>query len=552
MLKINLIMTELKPKIFLCLSIALGLGQATHAQNDTLKKPVIEVTSSFKPSLKEVSKIDFFASAAPYDSVLPQLKYNIPPQNLFFSFKPTSAKPLALEQDSLLPLGAKGKLKLGIGNYSTPYISGAYSFGNAQTALLNVYGDYISSKGKMEYQDYYELNLKALGSVFTSGHEIYGGIGFYQHQYFDYGYEKNFLFPFTKDQLRKKYRDFSVSAGVRNSERNDLGIFYNPSVSFHSFTREDQINENTFEFEAPVYKTISDEFKAGLTLSGSLNNYKISNSSVQFSNRLFQISPEISYTSAAFSISGGVVPTWYNDGFELLPNVYAELKMPDGSFGINGGWIGRYIKNNARTLSEKNPFIKDPTTFDYTKEISYFGGIKAELGAHLIVNGRVSFIHYRDMPLFLDDNANKKGFIVAMESRLNNFQIHGDINFVKEDKLSLTAGVDVNTFSGLIDNNQPWGLYPVEIRSALRWHIINPVVLKANLYSFTGGRALDRNGVEISRNGGTDISVGGELIINKKFSAWLDFNNLLNKNYERWNNYPVYGFQVMGGVIIHF
>ena len=52
--------------------------------------------------------------------------------------------------------------------------------------------------------------------------------------------------------------------------------------------------------------------------------------------------------------------------------------------------------------------------------------------------------------------------------------------------------------------------------------------------------------------GGTDISAGAEFKINKQFSAWLDFDNILNSKYERWNNYPVYGLQVIGGILIHF
>ena len=52
--------------------------------------------------------------------------------------------------------------------------------------------------------------------------------------------------------------------------------------------------------------------------------------------------------------------------------------------------------------------------------------------------------------------------------------------------------------------------------------------------------------------GSTDISAGAEFKINSKFSAWLDLNNILNNKYQRWNNYPVYGLNVIGGVIVHF
>ena len=47
------------------------------------------------------------------------------------------------------------------------------------------------------------------------------------------------------------------------------------------------------------------------------------------------------------------------------------------------------------------------------------------------------------------------------------------------------------------------------------------------------------DGSQKNLKGGTDISAGAEFKINKQFSAWLDFDNILNSKYERWNNYPV-------------
>jgi len=70
--------------------------------------------------------------------------------------------------------------------------------------------------------------------------------------------------------------------------------------------------------------------------------------------------------------------------------------------------------------------------------------------------------------------------------------------------------------------------------------------------AFSGAKALLSNGSQRNLKGGTDISAGAEFKINKKFSAWLDLDNILNSKYERWNNYPVYGLQVIGGVLIHF
>ena len=51
----------------------------------------------------------------------------------------------------------------------------------AKKHCLNLYADYISSKGKIQYQDYTQMNLKATGSYFTAKNEAYGSVTFSQH-----------------------------------------------------------------------------------------------------------------------------------------------------------------------------------------------------------------------------------------------------------------------------------------------------------------------------------------------------------------------------------
>jgi len=46
--------------------------------------------------------------------------------------------------------------------------------------------------------------------------------------------------------------------------------------------------------------------------------------------------------------------------------------------------------------------------------------------------------------------------------------------------------------------------------------------------------------------------LGAAYKINKQFSAWLDANNVFNDKYQRWHGYPVYGFNVMAGILIRF
>ena len=40
--------------------------------------------------------------------------------------------------------------------------------------------------------------------------------------------------------------------------------------------------------------------------------------------------------------------------------------------------------------------------------------------------------------------------------------------------------------------------------------------------------------------------------VTKNINLWTQFNNVFNKEYQRWNQYPVYGFNFVGGVVFSF
>jgi hypothetical protein len=65
----------------------------------------IDINSSYKPVLRNAVKINLAGSQLPADTSRPSLNYKIPAQNLFYSYRPISLKPLALEQDTNLYLG---------------------------------------------------------------------------------------------------------------------------------------------------------------------------------------------------------------------------------------------------------------------------------------------------------------------------------------------------------------------------------------------------------------------------------------------------------------
>lgn len=517
---------------------------------DTTHRQTIEITSSYKPHLRNAVKIDFTATPPNADTSRPRLAYSIPAQNLFFSYQPILLKPLPLAIDTAVMLGTRNYVKAGFGNFTTPYFEGALGFGDPGKGLVKVYGDYISSRGKIKNQDFSEIHASADGSLFTGKHELYGSFGIESREYYQYGYD-HALIDYPKADIRRSYRDMSLTTGFRNKDINSTGINYDPHIELHAFTRENVVDESTLMVNLPAEKTIGDHVKVKVALAANINGYKVNSASLKVDNSLLQIAPALEYNSELFNIHAGITPSWNNGESAVLPNLFAEVKLQENIFTIQGGWIGRYIANSFRTLSKQNPYMADPVFLNNTKEMQYFGGIKASIGGHFNFNAKAAFIQYTDMPLFANDLANEKQFLLLNESRLNNFQIHGDMNYINQDKFSVTAGLDLNTYGGLKDNTNAWGLYPLKVNGSIRWNAFKQLLVKGDLIAFSGAKARSISGTH-NMKGGTDLSIGAEFKINNMFSAWVDFDNIMNSKYEWWNNYPVYGVQVIGGIIVRF
>ena len=91
--KLKMIHTGHKKTIILVITLLCFLGSETYAQNDTTRRQTIEITSSYKPVLRNSVKINLYASPIAADTSRPRMAYNIPAQNLFFAYQPVSLKP---------------------------------------------------------------------------------------------------------------------------------------------------------------------------------------------------------------------------------------------------------------------------------------------------------------------------------------------------------------------------------------------------------------------------------------------------------------------------
>lgn len=526
-------------------------AQQKTTSDTTLPTKTVVVTSEFSPTLKPTSKVNFNGATPLPDSVRPVLNYDIPVQNLSFAYKSPALKAMAANIDSAVHWNNTNFLKLGYGNYSTPYVQAGLSFGDGTTSVVNVNGKFVSSNGSLDYQDYSKLHLEGIG-IFSSKdnkNEWNANVAFDKNTQYLYGFQPDSL-KFSKDELRQNFTGFGAKLGVRNKVENAFGVDYNPSVGFDIFGDDNSGKENTFMFDAPVSKSITDKLDFNVALSGSFSRFKADTTNIN--NSLFLVSPSVTFKTTTANIVAGITPSWNNSSFALLPNFTADVKLSEEKFILQAGWIGYYNKNTYHTLSDFNPFIQQPNALVNSLVKEFYGGFKGSAGDHFTYNARVSVMKIDEQPLFVNDTITGNSFQVVYEPSLNNVRAHGEIGYTSGEQFSMLAGITFNKYSNLEVYEDAFGLLPMEFNGAVRYKALKDLLLKADFYFWDGSPYQTKSIKSGKLDPAFDLNLGAEFAFLPQWKAWMQFNNVFNNKYERWKQYPVLGFNMLIGVVYSF
>lgn len=513
---------------------------------DTLKPSVVTITSSYKPTLRSAAKINFTASPTVIDTNRFTLNYSIPAQNLFFSYQPVPIKPLALVNDSVLLWINNNYVKLGYGNFSTPYFDAAFSFGHPNKTLFNVQANYVQSKADIPFVEFTKANVNAQAQVNGITNESILGIHYNLSHQFRYGISGGI---FTPDLLSNNFNTIGVFGSLKSKLANEKGITYNPTLKASLFFDNKRGSEINAFINAPIQKQLNDNLAIQLGVMADIASFS-NTTSKTLSTTIIGVQPGVSFTNSNFNIKAGLYPSWSNGNFGLLPNIHAETNLLSDKFKFFAGWLASYSKNSYQNLASINPFIVQPSLLENTKLNEQFVGFKGSLDKHISFKAQIGLQNFTNMALFINDSTNFKSqdFLVVYEPSLSALNIKGEINYTVQDKLSVAASIKITQFTQQEKYAQAFGFVPLEITGMARYKLFKDLQLKADVFFF-GGSPFRTKTLQAERLGAAfDVNVGGEFAVLNKLNVWLQVNNLLNSKYQRWNQYDVLGLNLVGGV----
>jgi hypothetical protein len=533
---------------FLFIGILL-VGYSASAQDTTGKK--VRITSTFKPVLKEAAKINFNAAPPTTDTSRPRLQYNIPNQNLNFAFQPGTLKPLALMIDTGGRWDNDNYIKVGFGNFATPYAKVGLSVGDGKTAGINVYGSHVSSKGKLKYQEFGQTKVD-LNAFLQSGNNLewdarFGGS---MDKYNKYGFEpKTLVFP--EDSITMKYQTWGGRLSFHNLSRGELGLSYAPELKIDVFSDQLNTTESNTYINLPIRKDIGKTFAADLAITGNLTSYK-PHQKTAIANNYFALAPSFIWKTSSVYLQAGIKPSFDDSGSRIFPNVIAEFSSTDKRFSFQLGWTG-YLRNSGyQYLAGMNPYIWAPNNIYTTRIEERYAGFKGSAGDHFTYSAKAGYNSWVNQPLFTNDSsAGGKSFLVINEPQVKVVNFSGEIGYTIGEKFSLISNLQFNQYNPLV-NEKAWGLLPLEFKTNMRLQVLKDLYVTGDLYAFDGPWYKSKSDGKGHLPGAMDLSAGLEFKIVDNIKFWAQFNNIFNKTYQRWNQYPVYGFNMLGGVVFSF
>ena len=549
-------MSNMKNNSIKILAILVGVlfFTSAFAQKDTIGKGAVDIISAFRPQLKEAAKISFSASPLQTTTAKATLQYQIPNQQLLLSYQAKAIQPLAYQTDSLLHFKSSNYIKLGYGNYRSPYLQLSFSAGDANRAAIQLQAEHQSAESDLPYQKYSKQVLGLRGFAKTTNNQrLDAGISFETDKRYKYGYLPSTL-TLPLDSILQQFTSIDANISLQNIAKRTTGINYAPIIKIGSFSDKKNNNELRFQLAVPLEKNISANWSAKLNTILDLGHYapKIGTSS---SNSVLGIYPTLVYEKSNWKLNVGAGAVSSNSEFSLLPAITFQLQPVSSTFYFEVGWVGSVEKVTYKSLALINPFIWAPANFKNRVFTNRYLAVKSNLTDHLYFNVQAGFNSIANQSLFLNDTvatSDGKSFIVLYESKMKEFALLAELLYKKGEDFTWKNSLRISQYTGLTSQKKAWGLIPLEFNSSLRALVIKKGYLTANLNAFSGINYLATGGKDKKQAAAIDLGLCAEYELDQHWKVWANFGNLFNKNYQRWNQYPVYGFNFQGGIVFSF
>lgn len=518
------------------------------AQIDRNRKEEINITSAFKPSIVKSGKLEFRADPPVKDTSAYSFKYAKTPFKFTTSVGPIEVKPMAFQTDTIDNRynGESYFAKLGYGSLQNPFAQLSYNSKSA-TGQFSMHLDHSSAKGELPDQQYLKSSLISKYDYFINKNQVaefHAGYDF--NAYKLYGFDHSII-SLPPDQVNQNYHHAYGGIAYQHIAGSDGQILFTPTFRYDYIRTNRLISENQIVLRAPISFKIS----SGLYLKTALELLTVQlndNANKIDLQPLLQLPVGLNYDFNEVSLSGAVRPVLKNGKFSVLPEFMVSYALPETGAKVKAGVHNSLNINSLNKLLQVNPFMRAIDTLTVFQEQQYFVGFDLHTAKGLQLSLKTGFSQFKNQILYYNDGVAGNELQPQNESSLASLMLEANLSYIFTNKFKFSSDLIGYSFQKQLDYDEAYGLLPLELKFRLDWEPIERLKTRFSTVLWSGTMSKTSANTDVKLPDGADISFGVEYNLNKKWAIWIDLNNIANTRYQRWNQYPSFGFNFMGGV----
>lgn len=545
-------------------AVMLLISPALMAQ-DTLRTDVIDVVKNYNATLNDAIKIKVLPNPEIPEFKAPNLKYTLPAAQLALTPTFTVAKPLFMGS-SALPKLKNNYTKIGFGNYASPIFEFYMNSLRSRSYHANIFYKHYSAKGDKDFNRFSDNNLGGDFKRFYKKSTL-SLTGNYQRNAFRaFGLPDSITDPgsfLQIDPAKRILNTINLEGRVNNKQQDSSSFRYDLGLNYYLFQATKyaiDTKEHDIIFDGAFTKLI-----AGVHLVELYTALNVVSAETPYNRTYFHFNPDYHLSPyKGLHLKVGFNSTYFKDdqsnsNFNFFPVADARYEVIPQKAIAFAGIDGGVIKNTNRTVLNENRFAFPNGQFNNSiKKFEFYAGIKGNFSAKTGYLFSYGYRQMKDMIFFVNDYAYSRGAdFTAMNDNARVTTIKGELNFQYSERMRLAAVAHVYAYK--MDSLDKASQLPTtDLRLNATYNIGDKFLLKADVffmnprYSYVIDPISNPAGSYTKMKSLLDMNLGIDYRYNKTVSLFLNFNNLTANRYQRWYNYPVYGFNLHGGLNITF
>jgi hypothetical protein len=451
-----------------------------------------------------------------------------------------------------------GYLRVGYGNYVSPLLEAYYNTRRDKNKLVGAHAYLTSSdKGPIDGRNSGSgsSGISVFGRSFTKGISLSGNAGFENRTTHFYGYPEGA--EVDASSIKQSFNLIKISGALSNATNSDFAYRVGAGVSHLGDKYDAKETEIDLEFSSS-YEVDED---SKINVKGDYFLISRTDQAVEKKARsLFILSPSFAFLPIEdLKVSIGFILALENDSIDSKStHVYPDIKASyplsptiDAFASLSGGME----KVSLQSLSYENLWLAPNIPIFHTNKTFDFNvGLNAKLGNKVSAHSGLAIANLKNWYYFVNTDTDQAKFTTLYDggSGTKRANLYAAVSFVQSEIAKFMLRADLFRYStARVD--EAWHRPTYKVTANASYNLYQKFLFNLDVIAQGGMKAqapITKN--EIKLDAAFDLNFKTEYLFSESFSAFIQLNNIASSKYPLFLNYPVRGFQVLGGITWSF